>query len=292
MLNVWSDKMTSLELAGLLFQKVDSGSVFIGEDKGGWIYAGQRPRHEVQLPEFYIMESQLTDEDLLEISKNIDIDVDSNRWDGEKLNTLLDYLTSQFQESNCLIDEKNNWEIRCPSQGEWYASLQNKKITISTKTRELLSDGTSSNHRGAMMDGRPRKFEGFGPMQYHKASVEVHPSKIDITALSSIPMDRMNDGVLVRLVISPIRQGEIVKVPQNADFLSNIKVEVFWTFVLGIIPSFAIPIFRGMGSYATDGWVNLLFGGLCVGFVSGAFWRPRRPTIMFEQGERITETLQ
>ena len=53
MLNVWSDKMTSLELAGLSFQKVDSGSVFIGEDKGGWIYAGQRPRHEVQLPEFY-----------------------------------------------------------------------------------------------------------------------------------------------------------------------------------------------------------------------------------------------
>lgn len=292
MLNVWSDYMASLDLAGLSFQKVDSGSIFIGENKGGWIYAGQRPRHEVQLPDFYIMESRLTNEELGEISQRIDIDSDASKWDQKKLNVLLDHLASELLKKETLIEGNNEWEIRCPSQGEWYASLEKKKIVISTKTRELLCDGTSSNHRGAMMDGRPRKFEGFGPMQYHKAAIEVHPSKVDITALSSIPMDRMNNGISVRFVISPIRQGDIVKVPQNADFFSNIKVEIFWTFVLGIIPSFAIPIFRGMGSYATDGWANLLFGGLCVGFVSGAFWRPKRPTILFEQGERITETLR
>ena len=284
--------MTSLDLAGLSFQKVNSCSVFIGENKGGWIYAGQRPRHEVKLPDFYIMESSLSDKELTEISKKLDIESNSNQWDEEKLNILLNYLETQFYESDIVIDDKSKWEIRCPSQGEWYASLENKKIIVKTKARELLSDGTSSNHRGAMMDGRPRKFEGFGPMQYHKAVVEIHPSKIDITALSSIPMDRPNNGVSVRFVISPIRQGDIVKVPQNADFFSNFKVEIFWTFVLGIIPSFAIPIFRGMGSYATDGWVNLLFGGLCVGFVSGAFWRPRRPTIMYEQGETVTTTRQ
>lgn len=284
--------MTSLDLAGLSFQKVNSCSVFIGENKGGWIYAGQRPRHEVKLPDFYIMESSLSDKELTEISKKLDIESNSNQWDEEKLNILLNYLETQFYESDIAIEDKSKWEIRCPSQGEWYASLENKKIIVKTKARELLSDGTSSNHRGAMMDGRPRKFEGFGPMQYHKAVVEIHPSKIDITALSSIPMDRPNNGVSVRFVISPIRQGDIVKVPQNADFFSNFKVEIFWTFVLGIIPSFAIPIFRGMGSYATDGWVNLLFGGLCVGFVSGAFWRPRRPTIMYEQGETVTTTRQ
>lgn len=284
--------MTSLDLAGLSFQKVNSCSVFIGENKGGWIYAGQRPRHEVKLPDFYIMESSLSDKELTEISKKLDIESNSNQWDEEKLNILLNYLETQFYESDIAIEDKSKWEIRCPSQGEWYASLENKKIIVTTKARELLSDGTSSNHRGAMMDGRPRKFEGFGPMQYHKAVVEIHPSKIDITALSSIPMDRPNNGVSVRFVISPIRQGDIVKVPQNADFFSNFKVEIFWTFVLGIIPSFAIPIFRGMGSYATDGWVNLLFGGLCVGFVSGAFWRPRRPTIMYEQGETVTTTRQ
>ena len=53
-----------------------------------------------------------------------------------------------------------------------------------------------------------------------------------------------------------------------------------------VIPSFAIPIARGMGGYATTGWANLLFGGLCAGFVTGAFWRPRRPTVLFEDGEK------
>ena len=284
--------MTSLDLAGLTFQKVNSGSIFIGEDKGGWIYAGQRPRHEVRLPEFYIMESRLKNEQLEEISKHVNIDTDASRWDIEKLNLVLNYLTLQLENNDLPLKDNHEWEIRCPTQSEWYASLEKKKLITATKARELLSDGTSSNHRGAMMDGRPRKFEGFGPMQHHKASIEVHPSKIEITALSSIPMDRTNNGISVRFVISPIRQGDIVKVPQNADFFSNIKVEIFWTFLLGIIPSFAIPIIRGMGSYATDGWANLLFGGLCVGFVSGAFWRPRRPTIMFEQGEIVTKTPQ
>ena len=140
------------------------------------------------------------------------------------------------------------------------------------------------------MDGRPRQFEGFGPMQYHRAAIETHPSKKEITALSSIPIDRENTGITVRFVISPIRRGDIVRVPANADVLSNIRVELFWTIVLGIIPSFAIPILRGMGSYAIDGWANLLFGGLCAGFVSGAFWRPKRPTILYEDGEIIVIT--
>ena len=56
--------------------------------------------------------------------------------------------------------------------------------------------------------------------------------------------------------------------------------------VLGIIPSFTIPILRGFESYAIDGWANLLFGGLCAGFVTGAFWRPRRKTwILNSDGE-------
>lgn len=280
--------MTSLSLAGLEFHKVEADSVFIGEDKGGWIYASQRPRHQVKCPEFFIMESPITTEQIEFISKKIDIQMDPNIWSGEKLELFLTYLSEELNENLEHLNQDEEWEIRCPSQGEWYLSLEKKIIITKEKTRELLSDGTSSNHRGAMMDGRPRRFEGFGPMQYHKAAIETHPSKKEITAISSIPMDRDNMGVTVRFVISPIRKGDIIRVPPNANVLSNIKVELFWTSVLGILPSFAIPILRGMGSYAVDGWANLLFGGLCAGFVSGAFWRPKRPTIMYEQGEKIT----
>jgi hypothetical protein len=64
---------------------------------------------------------------------------------------------------------------------------------------------------------------------------------------------------------------------------SNIRTEVVCTVLLGVIPSFVIPILRGMGDYAVSGWPNLLFGGLCAGFVTGAFWRPRRPTVSYEE---------
>ena len=274
--------MNSLNLAGLDFQKVEAGYVFIGENKGGWIYASQRPRHQVKCPDFFIMEKPITENQIEQISKNINIDSDPKLWSAEKLELFIAYLSEQLSENLEQLNREIDWEIRCPSQGEWYLSLDKKKIITTEKSRELLSDGTSSNHRGAMMDGRPRKFEGFGPMQHHKAAIETHPSKKEITAISSIPMDRDNMGVTVRFVISPIRKGDIVRVPANADVISNIKVELFWTFILGILPSFAIPILRGMGSYATEGWANLLFGGLCAGFVSGAFWRPKRPTVMYE----------
>ena len=282
--------LTSLTLAGLEFGKVKSGSVLIGENKGGWIYASQRPRHEVKCPDFYIMQSPLNDEQIMMISKEIGLEQKSDSWNAKKLNLILAYLSEKLNDNLEHLDDEKDWEIRCPSQGERNLSLKNDKILTTKKSRELLSDGTSSNHRGAMMDGRPRQFEGFGPMQYHRAAIETHPSKKEITALSSIPMDRENTGITVRFVISPIRRGDIVRVPANADVLYNIRVELFWTIVLGIIPSFAIPILRGMGSYAIDGWANLLFGGLCAGFVSGAFWRPKRPTILYEDGEIIAIT--
>jgi len=90
------------------------------------------------------------------------------------------------------------------------------------------------------------------------------------------------------LVISPKRDDEVKRVPDNANLAMNIRSELFWTTILGIIPSFTIPILRGFGSYAIDGWANLLFGGLCAGFVTGAFWRPRRPTWALDsEGEII-----
>ena len=278
--------MSSITLAGLDFGMVDSDSVMIGENKGGWIYAGQRPRHEVRCPTFFIMQSPMSEQQLSTISNSKD--TNSTSWSQEKLDTVLKGLSDKLDLDNELLDSNFEWEIRCPTQGEWFLAKQQSKIITKVKSRELLSDCTSSSHRGAMMDGRPRRFEGFGPMQSHKAIIEIHPSKINITALSSIPMDRENKMISVRFVIVPIRKGDVIYVPKNADLLSNIRGELFWTTMLGIIPSFAIPIFRGLGSYAITGWANLLFGGLCAGFVSGALWRPRRPTIMYEDGEVIS----
>ncbi|MDA8556430.1 hypothetical protein N9K73_03590 [Candidatus Poseidoniales archaeon] len=55
--------MEFITLSGLQFQRIDAQSMHLGTDKGGWIYAGQRPRHEVRLPTYYIMTAPLTGAD-------------------------------------------------------------------------------------------------------------------------------------------------------------------------------------------------------------------------------------
>jgi len=276
--------MHTLTVAGLKFQFVKADSVFIGENRGGWIYAGQRPRHEVKCPDFYIMNAPLT---LQELSDILDSELspgDETTWNQDRLSAIISLLNQNLDEIIHELDPDYQWEIRCPTQSEWIHARNCEQIILQTGMKEILADAVSSNYRGAMMDGRPRRFEGRGPMQWHTATMEIHPKNPAIYALSSAPMDRENAGLSVRLVVTPIRQGSPRIVPKSADYGANIRSELFWTTMLGVIPSFAIPWFRGLGGYVFEGWVNLLFGGLCVGFVTGAFWRPRRPVITYENG--------
>ena len=279
--------MSSLKIDGLTFSKVNTGSVFVGESKGGWIYAGQRPRHEVKCPEFYIMENVLTNQQLSNLLESKISLGDETVWNSERLSVIIAMVNDSLNENlGKLSGDFTNWEIRCPTQGEWMHAREQKVIQINCKTKEILADAVSGNYRGAMMDGRPRTFEGHGPMQWHTATMEIHPSNKDIIALSSAPMDRENEGLSLRLALTPIRKGSPITVPRKADLAGNIKSELIWTTLLGVVPSFAIPWLRGMGDYVYSGWVNLLFGGLCAGFVTGALWRPRRPIIMYEDGEQ------
>jgi hypothetical protein len=273
-----------ITLAGLRFDRVEAQSSFLGTDKGGWMYAGQRPRHEVKLPEYYIMAAPLTVGD-----SNSILGVDSTSNSDEHLAVTADALKSIMKAGQAFIeqgieglDTSVRWEIRCPTESEWRCAESTIGLGLGRKQVEVLADAVNSNYRGAMMDGRPRRFEGLGPMALHRAAIETHPSKDGITALSSVPLDRPVSGVLARLVITPIRIGEPKRVPVSTDVAANIRTEMMCTFLLGVIPSFAIPILRGMGDYAFTGWPNLLFGGLCAGFVSGAFWRPRRPTVAYD----------
>ena len=123
-------RVASLTLEDLEFHNVDAGSVLIGENKGGWIYASQRPRHQVKCPEFYIMESPLNDEQIMKISKDIGLEEKSNSWSAKKLDLILAYLSKKLSEGLEGLDEEKDWEIRCPSQGEWYLSLENNKLSL------------------------------------------------------------------------------------------------------------------------------------------------------------------
>jgi hypothetical protein len=261
------------------FSPIQAGSVFLGTEKGGWIYSGQRPRHEVQCPDYYVMKTALSQNQLQQLLQR---EGENILLSGERIEKICMRLSEGFEAKNHGLDPGKSWEIRCPSEGEWRYAHEQIQFELTPGKIEVLADSVSNNYRGAMMDGRPRTFTGIGPMAEHRAAIETHPTQEGITALSSAPMDRELRDLTIRLVITPVRESEPICVPHNADLAANIRGEMFWTFVLGILPSFVIPIARGMGSYATDGWANLLFGGLCAGFATGAVWRPRRPTIFFD----------
>lgn len=281
--------MTTINHLGLEFEMVEAGSIFVGTDKGGWVYAGQRPRHEVKCPSFFILKSPLTRAQVATLLNGPEPDQRPNQLmegiDGSALKEILCHANNGLQiENDTLFDSDYSWEVRCPSEGEWRIAHQQITLNYPAKKVEILADSPAPNYRGAMMDGRPRKSSGIGPTAGHRAAMESHPTK-DLVALSSLPMDRSLSDVIARLVITPIRNENGPVVPDNADFTSNLRGELLWITLFGVIPSFTIPILRGMADYAVNGWANLLFGGLCIGFVSGAFWRPRRPSITLQDIE-------
>ena len=275
--------MKPITANGLEFIPISSGSSWLGSDKGGWIYASQRPRYEVRLPSYYIMEKPLTRG---QVARLLDEDESPDEPNEPMTGLIIDeiHALKEAIESNL---EEESLDVRLPSFPEWnHASEQ---IELNPGIVEILSDAAATSHRGGMMDGRPRPIETSGPLQHHRLAVEMHPRKSGTFATSNIPVDRPLPNTVFRFVLSPPRTEPPRRVPKSADVLGNLRTEIIWTTLLGIIPSFLIPIIRGFGTYAIDGWANLLFGGLVAGFVTGAIWRPRRPSISYEEGVQESE---
>ena len=275
--------MKPITANGLEFIPISSGSSWLGSDKGGWIYASQRPRYEVRLPSYYIMKKPLTRG---QVARLLDEDESPDEPDEPMTGLTIDEIHALRKaiESNL---EEESLDVRLPSFPEWnHASEQ---IELNPGIVEILSDAAATSHRGGMMDGRPRPIETSGPLQHHRLAVEMHPRKSGTFATSNIPVDRPLPNTVFRFVLSPPRTEPPRRVPKSADVLGNLRTEIIWTTLLGIIPSFLIPVIRGFGTYAIDGWANLLFGGLVAGFVTGAIWRPKRPSISYEEGIQESE---
>ena len=281
--------MKNININGLEFIPIASGSSWLGSDKGGWIYASQRPRYEVRLPTFYILKKPLTRRQIATLlDEEMDLELPDDPMTGltiPEIETLQEKIAIGLDS----MELEDSFDVRLPSFPEWNHAFSN--IELKPGIVEILSDAAATSHRGGMMDGRPRPIETNGPLQYHRLAVEMHPRKTESFATSNIPVDRTLPNTVIRFVLSPPRDEPIRRVPESADLIGNLKTEIFWTTVLGIIPSFLIPIIRGFGSYAIDGWVNLLFGGLVAGFVTGAIWRPRRPSISYEEGIQESDGL-
>lgn len=278
--------VVNVHLNGLAFHPVGEQTVVLGSTKGGWMYAGQRPCHEVKLPAFFVMAHPLTERDVT-TAMGVSEEGKENGRPMESLTSidvreLAQHIMDSETFAHVTADLPGRWEVRPLTQSEWQAAATQQVLRLGLGLTERLADAPSSNHYGAMMDGRPRPNELMGPASQHMAAIAVHPKDINITATTSIPHDRPLPNVVARLALTPVREGDGKRVPEATDRWSNLRSEMVWTTLLGIVPSFLIPVLRGMGDYATEGWVNLLFGGLCAGFLTGAVWRPRRPVLRYD----------
>jgi hypothetical protein len=260
------------------FLSIPAGKICVGTDKGGWVHASERPRHEVVLPEFLIMKNPLSTADAARIMGEPIPDIE----------TPLDLIDSEIIAELCRrVAIEADGETRPPSQAEWEHAQHVAGLNLPCDMTEILADHPSANHRGAPLDGRPRINSENNVTIGQRVAYSCHPKKADVVMRCVSPIDRPLTNVVFRMSISPRRLGTAVTVPEHGDFSAGIRSELLWVFLIGIIPSFTIPLLRGFSDYALDGWVNLLFGGLCIGFVSGAFWRPRRPTFYQDQNGQI-----
>ncbi|MCP2506929.1 MAG: hypothetical protein NLN64_01360 [Candidatus Thalassarchaeaceae archaeon] len=74
------------------------------------------------------------------------------------------------------------------------------------------------------------------------------------------------------------------RLPKSSNRRRLILEELIICFFIGIIPSFMWAYFNASKNYILEGWLNLVFGGLFIGFFTIIFWRP--PTKIFQNIEK------
>ena len=129
--------MKPIKAKGLEFIPISSGSSWLGSDKGGWIHASQRPRYEVRLPSYYIMEKPLTRG---QFARLLDEDESPDEPDQPMTGLTIDEIHALRKaiESNL---EEESLDVRLPSFPEWnHASEQ---IELNPGIVEILSDAAA-----------------------------------------------------------------------------------------------------------------------------------------------------
>ncbi|MDP6010287.1 MAG: hypothetical protein QF707_00680 [Candidatus Poseidoniaceae archaeon] len=211
--------------------------------------------------------------------------------DGDKTN--VDNLSwDEIEDMIAIVQEEvgTEHEVRLPSHAEWVRSKSHLGFELPLACEEILWDHPHNNNRGAPIDGRPRiddRIESM--MRRYRVCMKSHPKKSGLVFKSQTPIFSAQKDAHLRLLIRRKSENESIKIPEEADFSAILKQEALFALLIGIIPSFLIPVFRGYSNYAFEGWANLLFGGICFSLVSATIWRPRRPTwYLNEEGNELT----
>jgi len=230
-----------------IWAEVQPGSVTMGSDKRSIMFGGIGPRHEVSLGYSFRISVQPVE--------------------PTEADTLIESMSAEVA-----------------SESEWELAYSRGLISGEDNSVEILADYAES-YWGKQCDGRPLVKGKEAPR-----ILRVWRSGTARTSLA-FPgnMEGRFEGAKIRLVIrdSPTWPLNPPGLPIRRDSSRLLREEALISIVVGIIPSFAWAYYNASQTYISEGWLNLIFGGVFFGVFTGIFWRPRQPTWYHESGKMI-----
>ena len=154
------------------------------------------------------------------------------------------------------------------SESEWALAMEKKLISGENQVEEL-SDRIRGSYWSKYCDGRP----------FIEDNWLMKVSRTWRSGNSSISSIRKGEKCeYFRLVKRPKtnhNDSSSPKLPATSDKSKLLFEELLISLIIGIIPSFIWAYFNASSGYISEGWLNLIFGGLFIGVFTVVFWRPR-----------------
>ena len=177
----------------------------------------------------------------------------------------ISFLPVNYEIANIALQDEGCYVA---SESEWALAMEKKLISGKNEVEEL-SDRIRGSYWSKYCDGRPF-IEDNWLMKVSRSWSSGKPS------INSIRKDE--ECEYLRLVKRPKtnhNNSASPKLPSSSDKSKLLFEELLISLVIGIIPSFVWAYFNASSGYISEGWLNLLFGGLFIGVFTVIFWRPR-----------------
>ncbi len=169
-------------------------------------------------------------------------------------------------------------EVEVASESEWELAHSRGLLFANEGTTEELAD-LAKDYWGKACDGRPHEGKGPSPMILRKWGPG-RPSPY----VSFPGQGPVSSGVRLVIRDSHSWDDSPPRIPAKRNNSRLLAEEVAISLSLGVIPSFVWAYINASDGYIRDGWLNLVIGGVFVGFLTMVFWRPRQPTWRIENG--------
>jgi hypothetical protein len=159
-------------------------------------------------------------------------------------------------------------EYNIASESEWALAFKQGLISGNNEVEEL-TDRIRGSYWSKFCDGRPFLEDDW----LMKSSRSWNSGTPSMNHLS-----RGQNSEYLRIVKRPknhIFSPDSPQLPRSSDKYKLLSEEFFIAFVVGIAPSFLWAYFNASDGYISEGWLNLVFGGLFIGVFTVIFWRPK-----------------